>query len=378
MRFSLAVGLIVPLLLVAQPDERQVVVVSDGQRDILELRLGRGPERITNARPADSQNRMLSYSAYHQNGRLLVKLGVPVDENDRSMGLELGIFTLPDNGDPLSTDAAARFGYPVLQFRVATTPEKCTGDIQQVHLPPSLHVEALVRDKKTPDCNLVLKNTKQVPVISYGVEFRDDKHRVVTSVQKGLMPPAVLTTRRAESREVTMGGPTKLMADKESERLVVHAFSAPPGGAGDLGERQFIMTYCIFEDGSYEGSAEEVRAQVAVYAGMAANLSRVLAVVKGLPPKADQASLSPIVHAEIARLPLTDPAAEEVVIARLAPSDPEHIRDNYRSGLDSFSARLLDKFPGPEDEAHYWIVRSEMFTSILERLQRVLRPWMGD
>ncbi len=359
-------------------EDREVVLLGDGKEDFAEFDVQPSPGLVSYIHRYKAQGdggmarQILGASAYRQDGVVRLELSVLTgDEKPRSKPFEdvpyegmtrvpLGNYTVPPSGS-LSLNTGAPYGFPVLQFRLGTAPGKCVGDLGNISVTPSLRIIGLVR-RDGGRCGLALRNTSAKRVLSVGVELRDAKGEVISENER-----------------------TYLSHPIEKE-LTIEAFGeGKPGQADDLGERRLAITYCLFEDGTYEGLSEPAKLRLATISGYASQSSRFLAFLQSLPPSQD--NLPSVIQLEISRLPETDATLEEKLIARLATTHADWAREHFRSGLHNGKMNamfFLQEYEarhqpgGPSPEPGYWQVRQQRLATIVQAATKALGGWVPE
>jgi hypothetical protein len=336
----------------AEPVEREIVIVSDGSRDLCEL------EVYSDAGSGLVIGGKLRSSAYRQGGTVRVSLSDP--GADRPLA---DLAVAASGSTP--TLAGTAYGYPRLEFRLAKVPEDCLGDPSQVRVPPSLHSIAL-RRTSGGGCEVLVTSTSKQRVVSLGVEVRDADGTLIHSDQRMYLH---------KTSDPTL-------------RLPVPGRLPEPGTTYDLRRRQLAISYCLFEDGSFEGDIESVKQQIASFAGSAAQWVRLLATLKRLnTATANEASLVPSIRFEVSQLPEFDPELEEEVVAKLASTNTEEIRQSFRGALGGCRASAywyLNEYEAgrirlrrvPIDR--YWTSLKPEVEEQLEVYGKVLRKWLPD
>jgi len=359
-------------------DDEEIVIAGDGTKDLWEFRIDAGPGGLTysvryEASPGGTvAKRILTASAYRQDGSVRLELGVLTGEENPSANrfvsnafngmtrIPLGNYAVPRSGS-LSVDAGAPYGFPVLEFRLGRPPGLCQGDLGNVIVTPSLRAQAFLRTEGG-GCSVLLKNASGKRVLSIGSELRDDQGKLISS--------------HAETE----------LAPHGDQVLQIGAVDEPhPGRTPDVGRRRMVVTYCLFTDGTFEGASAPVKAVLAYLAGHASQASRFLAYLRSLPAHpADGFNLLPLIQSGIDRLPDSDPALEAKVITRIAPVNEDMVRSRLRSGLSSGKQEALEFLQEYEarhlptgilPQPRYWELRQEQLANLLETATKALGGW---
>ncbi len=293
----------------------------------------------------------------------------PPDPTRGQTKVPLGSYTVPETGS-LVVNAGVPYGLPVFRFRLGITPDSCLFNPAEFELPPSLKLVGVPQSQGV--CNLELRNVSSRRLVSLGFEYK--------SLDGG-----------------QAGGPASTMfalaRNEHTRALPGTAFQV--GGVGprtnsdqrvDLRGIRVKVTYCLFEDGTYEGDLELVKRQLTSIAGRAAQWKRIEAVLGDLlAGSEDEPTLLAHIQSEYARMPQTDPALEEEVVTNLKPAKPKELRDTFRSALYFGKSDLLERIhqyrrdnhpSGPHPLLNFWELTRSGCAGDMEVAAMILNRWL--
>lgn len=371
----------------APRDPRSIVVVSDDVGPFIELVLPqkssygvllvfRGPtgqwdmhQKLLAMVDTSSGAIHLDLSAYV--GEAPTTVQDPFEPPDSTRGLTkvpLGAYTVPETGT-LTVKAGVSYGLPVFRFRLGIIPATCLFNPSNFELPPSLKLVGVRQEQG--GCVLQLRNESSRRLVSLGVEQKnlDGSYAGGFTMMFGLARGEYTQAQPGATFEPGHIGP-----------------QTEPGKRGDVTGFRTKITYCLFEDGTYEGDLDLVKNQLADIAGHAAQWKRIEAILKDLLARSeDEPTLLADIQSEYTRLPETDATLEEEVVTYLQPSDVKRLRNTFQSAFRSGKGYLLERIrqyrrdnhpKGAHPLPNYWELTRSSYAGDTRVAAMMLNRWL--
>ncbi|MCE5306977.1 MAG: M56 family metallopeptidase, partial [Acidobacteriales bacterium] len=295
----------------------------------------------------------------------------PFEMRDPTRGqtkVPLGSYTVPETGS-LVVNAGVSYGLPVFRFRLGISPASCLFNPANFVLPPSLKLEGAPQSQG--GCSLEFRNVSPRRLVSLGFEYKS-----LDGGQAGGPASTTFALARNEYTRALPGTTFEVSAGHRTES----------DQRGDLRGMSTKVTYCLFEDGTYEGDLELVKRQLADIAGRAAQWKRIEAALKDLLARSeDEPTLLTDIQSEYARLPQTDPALEEDLLTHLKPGNPRELRDTFRDALGDGKYGLLERIQyyrgnnrpnGAHPLSSFWESARSRFADDMDVAVMILSRWL--